>query len=121
MEFLVVPRIIALCLCMPLLVIFADALGIAGGALVAGGMGVTPLQYLSQVESALTPAHFFVGIGKSVAFALLIAIAGCRAGMLAGRSAAAVGTATTTAVVTAVVYLIIADAGANILCQQLGI
>jgi phospholipid/cholesterol/gamma-HCH transport system permease protein len=120
-EFLVVPRIIALCLTMPLLVIFADALGIVGGGHVAGGMGVTPLQYLGQLESAIAPSHFFVGLAKALLFAFLIALAGCRAGMQAGRSSEAVGTATTDAVVTAVVYLIVADAAANILCQQLDI
>lgn len=120
-EFLVVPRVIALCVTMPLLVIFADVLGIIGGGLVAGGMGVTPLQYLSQLEGALAPSHFFVGMGKSLVFALLIAIAGCRAGMQAGRSSEGVGKATTDAVVTAVVYLIVADAAANILFQQLDI
>jgi phospholipid/cholesterol/gamma-HCH transport system permease protein len=121
MEFLVVPRVLALCLTMPLLVIFADALGIVGGALVAGGMGVTPLQYLSQLEGSIAPSHFLVGLFKALLFALLIAVAGCRAGMQAGRSSEAVGKATTDAVVTAVVYLIVADAGVNILCQQLGI
>lgn len=121
MEYLVVPRVIALCLTMPLLVIFADALGIIGGGLVAGGMGVSPLQYVNQLEAALAPSHFFVGMGKALVFALLIAIAGCRAGLQAGRSSEGVGKATTEAVVTAVVYLIIADAAANILCQQLGI
>ena len=55
------------------------------------------------------------------AFGLLIAIAGCRAGIRSGRSSAAVGQAATTAVVTAIVYLIVADAGFNILFQQLGI
>lgn len=120
MEFLVVPRLIALICMMPLLVIFADALGIVGGALVAGGMGVTPLQYISQLEAAMSVTHFVVGLGKSVLFATLIALAGCRAGMSAGRNSAAVGQATTEAVVTAVVYLIIADAGVNIVCQQLG-
>lgn len=121
MEFLVVPRVLALCLTMPLLVIFADALGIVGGGLVAGGMGVTPLQYLSQLEVSIAPSHFLVGLFKALLFALLIAVAGCRAGMQAGRSSEAVGKATTDAVVTAVVYLIVADAGVNILCQQLGI
>jgi len=120
-EYLVVPRMLALVAMMPLLVIFADALGIVGGALVAGGMGVTPLQYLTQFERAFALSHFLVGMAKSVVFALLIAIAGCRAGMGAGRSSAAVGEATTNAVVTAVVYLIIADAAINILCQQLSL
>ena len=121
MEFLVAPRVIALCFTMPLLVVFADALGILGGGLVAGGMGVTPLQYISQLQGALAPSHFFIGIAKAFVFALLIAIAGCRAGMQAGRSSEGVGKATTEAVVTSVVYLIVADAAINILCQQLGI
>ena len=121
MEFLVVPRVIALAFTMPLLVIIADALGIIGGGLVAGGMGVTPLQYLGQLEGALQLDHFLVGMVKAVVFALLIAVAGCRAGIQAGRSSEGVGKATTEAVVTAVVYLIIADAAINILCQQLGI
>ena len=120
-EFLVLPRILGLCLSMPLLVVFADALGIGGGALVAGSMGVTPLQYLTQLSTALSVTHFFVGFGKALLFALLISLAGCRAGMQAGRSSEAVGRATTEAVVTAVVYLIVADAAVNILCQQLGV
>ncbi|MFT7286338.1 MAG: phospholipid/cholesterol/gamma-HCH transport system permease protein [Halieaceae bacterium] len=120
MEFLVAPRIIALFLMMPLLVIFSNALGIVGGAIVSGSMGVTPLQYVSQLQSAISYEHFFVGLIKALVFALLIAVAGCRAGMNAGRNSAAVGKATTDAVVTAVVYLIIADAAINILCQQLG-
>ena len=121
MEFLVAPRIIALVAMMPLLVIFADALGIAGGALVAGSMGVTPLQYIVQLQAAVSLPHFLVGLAKALLFAVLIAIAGCRAGMTAGRNSAGVGRATTDAVVTSVVYLIIADAGVNIICQQLGI
>jgi phospholipid/cholesterol/gamma-HCH transport system permease protein len=120
MEYLVVPRILALVCMMPLLVIFADALGIIGGAMVAIGMGVTPLQYFSELESAVSASHFLVGIGKSLVFATLIAVAGCREGISAGRNSEAVGKATTDAVVTAVVYLIIADAGINIICQQLG-
>lgn len=121
LEFLVVPRMLALLLMMPLLVVYADALGIVGGAVVAGGMGVTPLQYISQLDSAITITHFLVGVVKGLIFALLIAIAGCRAGMNAGRNSEAVGRATTEAVVTAVVYLIVADAAINILCQLLGI
>ncbi|MFT4768656.1 MAG: phospholipid/cholesterol/gamma-HCH transport system permease protein, partial [Glaciecola sp.] len=121
LDFLVVPRVLALILMMPLLVIYADALGIVGGAVVAGSMGVTPLQYASQLGTAITMTHFLVGIVKGLIFAALIATAGCRAGMNAGRNSEAVGRATTEAVVTAVVYLIVADAAINILCQLLGI
>ncbi len=119
MEFLVLPRILALLVAMPLLTLYADLLGIVGGGIVAGGMGITPLQYISQTEHALAINHLAVGLIKSVVFALLIAIAGCRAGINSGRSSAAVGQAATEAVVTAIVYLIVADAGINILFQQI--
>lgn len=119
MEFLVLPRILALLVMMPLLTLYADLLGIVGGGIVAGGMGITPLQYISQTEQALAINHLSVGLIKSVVFALLIAVAGCRAGLNCGRSSAAVGQAATEAVVTAIVYLIVADAGINILFQQI--
>jgi phospholipid/cholesterol/gamma-HCH transport system permease protein len=118
-EFLVLPRLLALLVTMPLLTLYADLLGIVGGGIVAGGMGITPLQYISQTEHALALNHLAVGLIKSVVFALLIAVAGCRAGINSGRSSAAVGQAATEAVVTAIVYLIVADAGINILFQQI--
>ena len=118
-EFLVIPRLLALVVVMPMLTLYADLLGIVGGGLVAGGMGITPLQYITQAESALAINHLVVGLIKSVVFALLIAVAGCRAGMNSGRSSAAVGQAATEAVVTAIVYLIVADAAINIICQQI--
>jgi phospholipid/cholesterol/gamma-HCH transport system permease protein len=121
MEFLVVPRMLALVVIMPLLTIYANLLGIVGGAIVAGGMGITPLQYIAEAETALSGAHIMVGLIKSVVFATLIAIAGCRSGINSGRSSAAVGQAATEAVVTAIVYLIVADAAINILFQQLDI
>ena len=120
-EFLVVPRMLALVVMMPLLTIYANILGMVGGGIVAGGMGITPLQYINASETAITGAHFMVGVLKSVVFAVLIAVAGCRSGINSGRSSAAVGQAATEAVVTAVVYLIVADAAINILFQQLGI
>ncbi len=119
MEFLVVPRILALIVTMPLLTLYADMLGIIGGGIVAGGMGITPLQYINQSELALKISHLSVGLIKSVVFAILIAVAGCRAGINSGRSSAAVGQAATEAVVTAIVYLIIADAAINIIFQQI--
>jgi phospholipid/cholesterol/gamma-HCH transport system permease protein len=118
-EFLVIPRLLALVVVMPLLTLYADLLGIVGGGIVAGGMGITPLQYITQAEQALAVNHLVVGLIKSVVFALLIATAGCRAGMNSGRSSAAVGQAATEAVVTSIVYLIVADAAINIICQQI--
>jgi phospholipid/cholesterol/gamma-HCH transport system permease protein len=120
-EFLVVPRILALVVIMPLLTIYANLLGIIGGGIVAGGMGITPTQYISQGESALAMSHLLVGLLKSVVYAVLIAVAGCRSGINSGRSSAAVGQAATEAVVTAIVYLIVADAAINIIFQQVGV
>jgi len=120
-EFLVIPRLLALVVIMPLLTIYADLLGIVGGGIVAGGMGITPLQYINEGATAFISVHVFVGLLKSVVFATLIAIAGCRSGINSGRSSAAVGQAATEAVVTSIVYLIIADAAINIIFQQIGI
>jgi len=120
-EFLVVPRMLALIAVMPLLTIYADLLGIVGGGIVAGSMGIGPLQYLTQSENAISVTHIMVGLLKGVVFAVLIAVAGCRSGINSGRSSAAVGQAATEAVVTAIVYLIVADAAINIIFQQLGI
>jgi phospholipid/cholesterol/gamma-HCH transport system permease protein len=120
-EFLVLPRMLALITIMPLLTIYADVLGIVGGGIVAGGMGITPIQYITQGETALSFTHVAVGLLKALVFATLIAIAGCRAGINSGRSSAAVGQAATNAVVTAIVYLIVADATINIFFQQLRI
>jgi phospholipid/cholesterol/gamma-HCH transport system permease protein len=120
-EFLVLPRLLALIVIMPLLTIYADLLGIVGGGIVAGGMGITPLQYINEGLTAVTGTHIGVGLLKSVVFAALIAIAGCRSGINSGRSSAAVGQAATEAVVTSIVYLIIADAAINIIFQQIGI
>ncbi|MEH6634843.1 MAG: ABC transporter permease [Halioglobus sp.] len=120
-EFLVLPRMLALIVIMPLLTIYADLLGIIGGGIVAGGMGIAPIQYINQGMTALSITHVAVGLIKGLIFAVLIAIAGCRAGINSGRSSAAVGQAATEAVVTAIVYLIIADAAINIMFQQIGI
>ena len=119
MEFLVLPRMLALVLVMPLLTLYANLLGVIGGAIVSGGLGITPLQYIAEAETVLEFRHLAVGLIKSVIFGTLIAIAGCRSGINSGRSSAAVGDATTQAVVTAIIYLIIADATINIICQQL--
>jgi phospholipid/cholesterol/gamma-HCH transport system permease protein len=121
MEFLIVPRVLALVVTMPLLTLYANILGILGGGIVAGGMGITPLQYFSQGEGALSFVHLGIGLLKSVVYAVLIAIAGCRAGINASKSSAGVGAAATEAVVTSVIYLIVADAAINIIFQQLGI
>lgn len=110
MDYLVMPRMLALILMMPLLCIYADFLGIFGGFLVGTGMlDLSPAQYIEQTLRWLKFKDLMLGIGKSVIFGVIIASCGCYAGIQSGRSAAAVGEATTRAVVTAIVWIIVAD------------
>ncbi|EED36712.1 ABC transporter permease protein [Luminiphilus syltensis NOR5-1B] len=121
MDFLVLPRVLAVTLMVPLLSLYAAIMGIVGGGIVSISLGITPLQYWTQAQTSLGLDHLLVGLSKALLFGALIGIAGCRAGMQSGRSSEGVGKATTTAVVVALVYLILADAAVNLLCQLLGI
>jgi len=110
MEFLVLPRMVALILMMPLLTIYADLVGILGGAVVGMGMlGLGATEYFEQTRGAVTLTSFFIGVGKSAVFGVLVALVGCLRGMQSGRSAAAVGLAATSAVVTSIVLIIVVD------------
>ena len=110
MEFLVLPRILALILMMPLLTIYADLLGILGGAVVGVGMlGLGPVEYFEQTRGAVSLTDFFIGVSKSAVFGVVVALVGCLRGMQSGRSAAAVGLAATSAVVTSIVLIILID------------
>lgn len=121
MEFLVLPRLLALVFIMPLLCIYADIIGMAGGALIASSMDVSFTQYVLQAQSAVDWLDISTGLIKSLFFGMLIAIAGCQAGLNCGRNSTAVGMAATNAVVKAIVYLVVADAAFNILYDKLGI
>ncbi|ACE83459.1 MlaE family ABC transporter permease [Cellvibrio japonicus] len=120
-EFLVLPRLLALVLVMPLLCIYANVIGMVGGALVATSMDVNFIQYILQTQGAVGWVDISTGLVKSVFFGVLIAIAGCQAGIHCGRNSDAVGMAATNAVVRAIVYLVVADAAFNILYDKLGI
>jgi len=110
-EFLVLPRMLALMLMVPLLCIYADLVGILGGAVVGVGMlHLGAAQYYQQTLSALHLMDFVVGLIKGTVFGVLIALAGCLRGMQCGRSASAVGAAATSAVVTGIVWIIVSDA-----------
>lgn len=121
MEFLVVPRLVALVFVMPLLCIYADIIGIAGGAIIASSMDVGLVQYILQTRGAVDWLDISTGLIKAVVFSVLIAIAGCQAGLQCGRNSNAVGMAATNAVVRAIVYLVVADAALNVLYDKLGI
>jgi phospholipid/cholesterol/gamma-HCH transport system permease protein len=110
MEFLVLPRLLALTLMMPLLTIYADVVGILGGAAVGVGMlGLGPIEYFERTREAVGLGSFFIGVSKSAVFGVVVALVGCLRGMQSGRSAAAVGRAATSAVVTSIVLIIVID------------
>ncbi|KPK26587.1 MAG: hypothetical protein AMJ61_08485 [Desulfobacterales bacterium SG8_35_2] len=122
MEFLVLPRLFAMVLMMPLLTLYSDLLGIMGGAIVGVGMmDITLVQYLTQTQATLDLTNISLGISKAGIYAIIIALSGCMRGMQSGRSAAAVGEATTSAVVTAIVGIIVTDGIFAVLCDVLGI
>lgn len=110
MEFLVLPRALALIGMMPLLTIYANLVGILGGALIGVWMlDLTATQYYVQTVNAVSLQAVVSGLIKSAVFGVLVALSGCLQGMRCGRSASAVGEATTAAVVNAIVYIVVAD------------
>ncbi|MEY6433808.1 ABC transporter permease [Thioalkalicoccus limnaeus] len=109
-EFLVLPRVIALVVMMPLLTLYAILVGIFGGLIVSVNLfDVTLIQYWNATLASLNIEQFVIGLSKSLVFGVLIAIAGCYQGIKTGGSAAAVGAAATAAVVSAIVAIVVAD------------
>jgi phospholipid/cholesterol/gamma-HCH transport system permease protein len=122
MEFLVLPRMLALILMMPLLCLYADLMGILGGVIVGIGMlDLSLSQYFHQTQAALDLTNVAIGLFKSVVYGILIAVSGCLRGIQCGRSASAVGAAATSAVVTAIVLIIVSDGLFAVICNALGI
>jgi len=121
-EFLVLPRMIALILMMPLLVLFANVISIAGGFLVSTLMlDVTPALYLTRTVETISLTSFLLGIFKGTYFGVVVALTGCLRGMQCGTNAAAVGLATTSAVVTGITVIIASDGLFAVICNALGI
>ncbi|WP_426994227.1 MlaE family ABC transporter permease [Methylomonas sp. CM2] len=122
MAFLVLPRMLALIIIMPLLCLYADLMGIVGGGLVTVNFfDVSLTEYLDRTASAVKMKDFIIGFVKCSVFGILIALSGCMRGMQCGRSASAVGDAGTSAVVTAIVFIVVADSVMTIICNRLGI
>jgi phospholipid/cholesterol/gamma-HCH transport system permease protein len=121
-DFLVLPRMIALIIMMPLLCLYADLMGILGGLIVGVGMlGINPIEYLNRTQETLTLTTLCIGLFHSAVFGVLVALAGCLRGMQCGRSASDVGYAATSAVVTGIISIIVATAIITFMCEVLGI
>ena len=92
MQVLVVPRVIALVITLPLLALFADMMGLVGGAAIAQfRLGVSPTQYLTRLPQVVNGGDLFVGLFKAPIFAFFIAIIGCMHGLRVSGSAESVG------------------------------
>ncbi len=121
-DFLVLPRLLALFLMMPLLCLYADLMGILGGLVVSVGMlDISPMLYLVETRRAIQLHDVLLGMFMSGVFGVLIALSGCMRGIASGRSASAVGEATTSAVVTGIVAIVVATAVITFVAYVLGI
>ena len=121
-EFLVLPRMLALVLMMPLLCLFADLISIAGGFLVSTLMlDVSPVLYLDRTIASISLTGFLLGVLKGGFFGVIVALTGCLRGMQCGTNAAAVGQATTSAVVTGITWIIASDGVFAVICSALHI
>ena len=120
MQVLVLPRVLALMIALPLLVFVGDVMSLVGAMAIAGPMlDVTPSAFLARLREALDARHVFVGLAKAPVFALFIAVIGCRMGMTVARDTRALGAATTSTVVQSIVAVILLDAGFAVLMQAL--
>ena len=121
-EFLVLPRMVALVLMMPFLCMFADLISIAGGYIVSVSMlDITSTEYVNRTIQAIQLKSFLLGIVKGTFFGFLVAYTGCLRGMQCGHTAAAVGQATTRAVVSGISAIIASDGLFAVLCNALQI
>ena len=122
MEFLVLPRMIALFLMMPLLSLYADLMGILGGFAIGVSMlDLNFTEYYNKTKESVGIHDFWIGLFSAAVFGVLVALAGCMRGMQCGRSASAVGEAATSAVVTSIVSIVVAMAVITVLCHVLNI
>lgn len=121
-EHLVLPRLLALVVMLPLLTVYADLMGMVGGLIVGVGMlGLNPVEYLIATRDALTLTNLWIGLTHGMVFGIAVALCGCYHGMRCGRSASAVGAATTAAVVSGIVSIIVSTAFITVACEVLGL
>jgi len=116
MSLLVIPRALALIIALPLLTVFADAVGVFGGMLIAlSQLGVTFSEFLNRFEYAIVLRHYLIGLGKTPVFAVIIALVGCYQGFQVFGGVYSVGRRTTISVVQAIFLVIVTDAFFSIL------
>ncbi len=121
-EFLVLPRMLALFIMMPLLTLYADLMGILGGMFIGVFMlDLNFMEYYNKTAEAVSLNDLWVGLFSSAVFGVLVALAACLRGIRCGRTASSVGEATTSAVVSSIVSIIVAMAAITVVCHILKI
>ena len=119
-DLLVIPRILALLVTLPLLTFIAMMAGLAGGVTVgAFDLGIPPQMYLARMHETIEVRHFFVGMSKAPIFALVIGLIGCLEGLQVEGTAQSVGERTTSSVVQTISLVIILDAIAALWFMQM--
>ncbi|MBA3612097.1 MAG: MlaE family lipid ABC transporter permease subunit [Nitrospirales bacterium] len=115
MQLLVLPRVFALVIAVPLLTVYADILGVIGGALVASSqLNVSGVEFVGRFEESVALRHFFLGMGKAPCFAVIIAMVGCYQGFQIRGNVDDVGKRTTIGVVQSIFLVIVFDAVCSI-------
>lgn len=121
-QVLVLPRVLALVITLPLLVFVGDVAGIAGAAMMSNAtLDITPQAFMSRLQVALSPRHYVIGIAKAPVFALFIAVIGCRMGLSVSRDTRSIGIHTTSTVVQGIVAVILLDAIFAVVLQELNL
>ena len=121
-RFLVLPRVLAVGLMMPLLALYANCLGILGGMMVAYvDLGIPPAAYWIEMLTIVDLPDVTVGVVKSIVYGLIVGLSGCLRGLQSENNAAGVGQSATSAVVTGILYIIVADAIFAVLFQAIGL
>jgi phospholipid/cholesterol/gamma-HCH transport system permease protein len=121
-QVLVIPRLFAIVVGLPLLVFVGDVAGIAGGVLIgAAQLGISPASFVNRLHAVLELSAVVIGLGKAPVFAAFIAMIACRMGMSVARDARSVGVNTTSTVVQSIVWVIVLDAVFAVTLQKLDI
>ncbi len=121
-EQLVLPKLFALVVALPLLTVYSDVLGIFGGMFMANSLlELSPATYIDRLSEAMTLESYLIGVGKAPVFAIIIAGVGCFRGFSVRGSAESVGRQTTASVVEAIFLVIVVDAGFSVIFSKLGL
>lgn len=121
-QVLVLPRLLAAMFALPMLIFIGDVAALGGAMAISGPLlDISPVTFIGRVDSHLAFRHVAVGLAKGVLFGAAIALIGCRAGLAVGRDARSIGMKTTSTVVQSIVWVILLDALAAVVLQEIGV